>query len=814
MKDNWSRLIKLTVGLLWFILLPYPIFAQQLIITDSLSTKPIEGVFIFDKTLKNSVESDANGKASLNVFAETDVLVLQHPSYRTVQKSKTELKALGYKMYMVEQVTMLEPVNITDAREDPKPDDVPYTMEKIGAEKIAFSNPQNSADMLQSTGSVLIQKSQMGGGSPIIRGFEANKILLVIDGVRMNNAIYRSGHLQNAITVDNNILDRTEILFGPGSVVYGSDALGGVVHFHTKNPILALNDTNNYIANTYARYSSASNEKTGHFDFNLGFNKWGSITSVTASDFGDLRMGSKRPHGYDDWGKVNHYISRIGDSDVILENADTDIQRGTAYKQLDLLQKFFYKPSDSLDFTLNIQYSASTDVPRFDKLNDYNDSDNTPDTLKFAEWYYGPQKRLMTSLRTSIKSKSKFYDLSNIILAYQRLDEDRINRRFNSATRTSRFEDVSVYSFNADFVKNIDTTQKFFYGLESTHNDVMSTAFDDDIEAGVRAIAATRYPDGGSKYSTFAAYISYVNKVKRKATLNLGARYNYTLANSQYNDTSFYSLPYTEIDFSNGALSGSAGITYKPTPQWKFNLVASTGFRNPNIDDYGKVFEKDGFVVVPNDGLRPEYAYNGELSITKAFGDTQKVKLNGTVFYTLLDNAIVRRDFTLNGQDSLIYDGELARIQTNMNASQAVIYGYSATLVATPSPNWTFTTSINYTYGEDSEENVPLAHIPPFFGRTSISFHKGKFHNMLYSMYNGWKRIEDYAGSTDNPSEATVDGTPSWYTINFRTSIDITNTFKAQFGIENILDRHYKQFASAISAPGRNFVVTLRANIQ
>ena len=91
-----------------------------------------------------------------------------------------------------------------------------------------------------------IQKSQLGGGSPIIRGFEANRVLLVVDGVRMNNAIYRSGHLQNALTVDANALEIVEVVFGPSSTIYGSDALGGVVHFYTKKPEFSKNDKTYY----------------------------------------------------------------------------------------------------------------------------------------------------------------------------------------------------------------------------------------------------------------------------------------------------------------------------------------------------------------------------------------------------------------------------------------------------------------------------------------------------------------------------------------------------------------------------------------
>src|SRR5829696_8993944 len=112
-------------------------------------------------------------------------------------------------------------------------------IEVISARQIAQWNAQNTGDLLMHTGNVFVQKSQQGGSSPVIRGFEANRVLLVVDGIRMNNAIYRAGHLQNVITVDQNSLERIEVLYGPASTLYGSDALGGVVLMRTKQPKLS-----------------------------------------------------------------------------------------------------------------------------------------------------------------------------------------------------------------------------------------------------------------------------------------------------------------------------------------------------------------------------------------------------------------------------------------------------------------------------------------------------------------------------------------------------------------------------------------------
>src|SRR5687768_11473339 len=132
----------------------------------------------------------------------------------------------------------------------------------VSAQRIALMNTQNTGDLLAGTGNVFVQKSQQGGSSPVIRGFEASRVLLVIDGIRMNNAIYRSGHLQNVITVDQNMLERIEVLYGPASTLYGSDALGGVVHMRTRNPKLSLTDKRAVRGSAFTRYSSANNEKT------------------------------------------------------------------------------------------------------------------------------------------------------------------------------------------------------------------------------------------------------------------------------------------------------------------------------------------------------------------------------------------------------------------------------------------------------------------------------------------------------------------------------------------------------------------------
>ena len=178
-------------------------------------------------------------------------------------------------------------------------------IDPISKKYISKVNAQNTGDLLTSTGNVFVQKSQQGGSSPVIRGFEASRVLLVVDGIRMNNLIYRAGHLQNVITIDQNILERVEVMYGPSSTMYGSDALGGTVHMITKPVVLAGEDQSMLVSgHAFARYSTANNEKTGHVNLNLGYKKWGLLTSATFSNFDDMKMGDEYLSKYPDFSQV------------------------------------------------------------------------------------------------------------------------------------------------------------------------------------------------------------------------------------------------------------------------------------------------------------------------------------------------------------------------------------------------------------------------------------------------------------------------------------------------------------------------------
>lgn len=719
--------------------------------------------------------------------------------------------------------TPLKLINLAEVvysanRTEEKKSDVPYTINVIDSRTIALENPQTSADMLANTGAVMIQKSQGGGGSPIIRGFEANRVLIVIDGVRMNNAIYRGGHLQDVITIDNGMLDRTEIVFGPSSVMYGSDAIGGVMHFYTKKPVFGVDGKMAFKANSYMRYASANQEKTGHVDFNLGYKKIASLTSITYSDFDDLRTGNAR-NPNPAFGRCEYYAERnsAGTADSMVKNSNPNIQKKTGYSQMDIMEKIVFKVNEKVNIGANIQYSTSSNINRYDRLSEYSGTN-----LKFSEWYYGPQNRLLASLYSTIRSTGKMFDDLRITGSYQNIDQSRVTRKFNNDNKKSQNDNVKVISFNADFNKVIMKVHELRYGVELSNNKVTSTANTKHIVTEVDISPTdTRYPNGGSATMNAAAYLTHSWEINEQVILSEGIRFTSYSLSAKF-DTSAavspFQFPFTSIKQTNNALNGNFGLVVMPEKNVRFSILGSTGFRAPNVDDISKVFESAGsMLIVPNADLKPEYAYNLESSLSIILLDA-KLKVEGGYYYTLLKNAIITQDAQYDGKDSILFNGVLSRVVTSKNADHATVQGAWVSVYADITDNLSLKSSINYTLGEyyDKQHDtiLPMDHIPPVFGQTSLFYHFKRFTSEIYARYSASKLSRDYAiGKEDNElySADPVNGyMPGWLTLNIKTVYNITRNFSVNLGIENVFDRHYRVFASGVSSPGRNVMLALR----
>ncbi len=686
---------------------------------------------------------------------------------------------------------------------------VAQQMMVLNSKQIANAQAQTTADLLANTAGIFVQKSQMGGGSPVLRGFEANKILIVVDGVRMNNLIYRGGHLQNVITIDNAMLDRAEVLFGPSSTMYGSDALGGVLHFYTKQPKFATDSERLHTtANAYMRYGSVNNEVTGHADVGLGGKRLTSLTSFTWSSFGDLRGGAAQNPFYDTaYGVRPQYATRINGKDSLVVNSDKYKQVQSGYSQYDVLQKFAFRQNEYVLHVLNLQFSTSTDIPRYDRLTDPSASGG----LRSAQWYYGPQQRAMASYTITRDEKNAFFQHRQVMVSYQDIVESRHNRNFGSSNLAHRTERVGVFGLNLDMHRTTGS-HTIRLGVEQQSNWLTSKAERENIATGVRTPLDTRYPDGDNSMMNTAAYGSHTWQINDKLVLNDGLRLGVSTLESSFKDTSFFSLPFTSVRQVNFVYSGSVGLIYNPNRRTKVSGMVATGYRVPNVDDLAKVFESvPGTLIVPNPDLKPEKTISGELGLTKVMAN--KVWWETAVYYTAFADAIVTTPYQYNGQDSVLYNGTMSRVVANQNQQQAYIYGATSNVRAMLHSNLLLIAGVTYTYGRIKTDSAatPLDHIPPLVLRMQLAYTRNKLGVDLIVNAHGAKKLSDYnLGGEDNQQYATPDGMPAWVTGNVRVRYKLHKNITVMAGVDNVMDTQYRVFASGINGAGRNVFGVVR----
>lgn len=790
-------------------------FSQVIRVVDSRTNKSVEGATV--ECVNTGTKNVTNSEGETFLKKNIKKLCVYHINYDTLRVDSSNLDE---EISLKPRYQDLNKIVLSVSRFAEKKQKIPEHIELLDKKEIDQISAQTSADLLTNIPGIRVQKSQLGGGSPVIRGMESNRVLLVVDGVRMNNAIYRKGHLQNSITVSPLALERVEVVFGPTSVVYGSDALGGVIHYYTKQ--LNYSPESNTKNNLFYRHSTVNNEHSTSFSSYTSSEKWASYSNISFSSFGDLKIGENRTHGYQDWGKVNRF-SQNTESDYYENstlNEDPNIQKNTGYHQLDVLQKFMIPVHEDVDLVLNGQYSTSSDIPNFGKLNDITNGD-----LKFAEWRYGPQKRFMISAQAKFKDYKSLLENGNITLAYQNISESRINRQFGSLDRVSRFENVDVYSINSDFYKSLTKKgdRKLFYGFELVHNNVGSNAKGETLlvnKSENRVVGVgnvfdvdTRYPDGGSTYTSTAAYSSYRQRLDKKNILNIGMRFTNTHLTANWGNNIEIEIPDNRIELNNTALTGSIGYINNPTTNDKISVVVSKGFRSPNVDDIGKIRSKSSRLTVPNMNLTPEHLYSAEVGYGRRFR-----KKNGEIsvnaYYTLLDDYISRFPSSEFGT-SINYDGDTFEdedILANTNLGQAYIYGATLNAFAELIKDVKSNFSLTYTQGRSYDSQEPLSSIPPLYGSFSLGLYKPKFNVVFDYKFSLKKSLKDYnlTEGIDNLDETPDElGTPEWHVFNLSSSYSLDSYLRIQLQLHNLLDVHYKEFGSSISAPGRNISASI-----
>ena len=761
--------------LIWCIIICCSAKSQNILLVD-INNQPVSEVNLTCK--EKGVISNSQGVADISIFENNDKIVIQHIGY-------VSQKILKYKIpdtiYLEQNKYMLNEITFEDIKK-PLISNLyqTNTIRRVEIERLRVSS---TAELLKKGLGVTIQESQSGGGSPNFRGMEANRLLIVVDEIPLNNAIYRSGHIQSSSVVNPFFIDKISLVTGPAATVYGDGAMGGALVINTvdensfpkfKNIIEQKHESSN---------SSSSLKYLNH----IKKDQFVIINGFGIEKTGNLKMGVNRFHGYQNWGNEN----------IITKDNE---QLKTSYNKYDIIQKVYYKNYKKLSISLNSQFSGVSKISRFDKLNDLEDGER-----KYNSWYYGPQKRLNQSMKLSKSINSVLLDKFSVISSWQKTNESRHKQKTNSQLMSNRYEDILIFDGILDAKKRFKKIN-LNYGLSIRRQNVTSSANITD-SLGEEFFNTTRYPDGGSEVFDASIYAQAKFELYKGTTLFIGERYNINSLKALFNQNSIIDLPFNEIITENKALVSSLQIRQKISNEISTSFSYYMGYRNPNIDDVGKIFSKNDLsVVIPNNNLKPEKTNNQEFTLTY---NNQKIRLEAQYFITNLRDAIERSNSTINGEDSIMYDGEMMRVQMNQNIESARISGINIGVSFNSLKTFKADVVLNYIKGENNK-NEPLAHIPPTNLKINISKKINTDELSLSYLYNECKSANEYDyNGVDNLDEATADGNPSWQIFNLNYTNTINKNIIASFSLNNILDAHYKTFGSAISGSGRNFVVSL-----
>jgi outer membrane receptor protein involved in Fe transport len=624
-----------------------------------------------------------------------------------------------------------------------------YTSEAITVlttKTLRNSQLRTSPEVLSLMPGLFVQKTNHGGGSPFLRGLTGNQTLLLVDGIRLNNATFRYGPNQYFNTVDLFSLEKMEALSGGGSVQYGSDALGGTIQAFSRD--IAFSEKPNWGGEVLLRGASQGMEQGIRGSAQYSTQRLAMVGGITARNFGDLVGGDT-----------------------------TGRQSPNGYKELDFDLKGKFAVSPKMLLTLVHQNVAQKEVPVYHKIKLEN----------FAVNQFDPQSRALTYARlehTLNKGVWKSYILTTSL---QQTEEGRLSRKNGSTVRRYENDRVRSLGATAQVENQFSAHWSANSGIEIYEDLVKSNRTDTDENTGTISNKRGLYPNNATMTSIAAFTLHQLNVGKWQFTA--GARWNTFII--KVTDEAIGKARLTP-----SALVGNAAIMRQINRHSNLFVSVNNGFRAPNIDDLGTLGIVDFRFETPNYGLQPEQSVNSQMGY-KLYGKRWRGEC--FIYYNALQNLITRvKQDTQMVQGYPLYQKE--------NSEQAYIQGVETNWDFLLAKNWTLQGSFTYTYGQNKTKKEPLRRIPPVFGRFAVEYTPNNWSFSTELLAAGKQTRLSKADTEDN--RISKGGTPGWQVLNVHTGYQ-WNALSIRLAALNLFNIDYRTHGSGVNGYGRSVFVTL-----
>ncbi|MGB5332341.1 MAG: TonB-dependent receptor [Woeseiaceae bacterium] len=626
------------------------------------------------------------------------------------------------------------------------------TREQIQAQKLV-------TDSLASNVGVFLQQTTPGQGAAIIRGLKGSSILHLVDGMRLNNAIFRSAPTQYFSLVPVAAVDRVEVLRGTPTSLYGNDAVGGVVQLVTRVPSFDSLQSESR-GEVFAAFDTAELGKATRATLDVGNSAFASSFSAEYLKTGNRRTGSGE---------------RIGPS---------------GYESRAARMVFSATPAADRSWLLDVHYLEQPETPRVDELVP-GFGQTEPSS---SEFLFAPNRRVFVHGKYTKTAGAAGLDW-NTDIAWQRIDDDRLTRDFGATDRRreSNSSDLTGLTLSGSKVTEAGS---WIIGAEFYHDEVKSVRIEENLPTGAIQQVPSRFPDG-STVTQAALYANIERSVTERNNLNGGIRVS--------NDD--VSLPGTLVstaaDISSTDVSGDLGWIFDATRRWQILANLGLGFRAPNVFDLGTLGNRPGNRFnIPNTTLDSERVLQADIGVRHR---SDRVRLDLMIYALRYDDRI-----TSVGTGNVTADGR--DIVQSVNAAESSIRGVEAGLEVRMGDDINARGVLNYTWGEQQvsgNDTEPAGRIPPLNGELVVSWDAGgdfRFESWLRFAAN-----QDRLSARD-VSDVRIDpeGTPGWVVTGASVQKSFAQDWLISVSLDNLLDKRYRVHGSGLDAAGRNLGISVR----
>lgn len=714
---------------------------------DRENNLPLVGATISAAEAGYQAVSDEKGQFKINFPAPGSYAVrISYVGYETMLDTVKTGNSKPQIFYLAKGVSALGEVVITCTKSSIKNFHAPGFVSTISFREALERMARTTPELLMVVPGVWIQKTNHGGGSPGIRGLQGNQVLLMLDGIRLNNSTKRYGPNQDFNTIDVFSVASIEVLRGAGSVLYGSDAIGGTINVLTMSPRFSSQGWR-WGGAAIGRYLSGGMEKTVRTTLHLSGENMTFLGGLSYRDFGDLiaggSLGKEAPSSYKEMAGDFKGLIKIGSQGML---------------------------------TIAYNGVTQTEVGRYDQVAQRG----------YSLYQFNPQNRQFGYAKYQQASTNKWFNQTTVVASIQQSLEGRQSMKNGSIVMREETDKVTTLGLLAEFHSAPVKELLGVTGVEYYSDVIRSSAQDKDMET--RQITPKRglYPDGAraANMAVFSNHTLTLNRLQ----IGLGARFN--VVNIAIEDQAFGN---TKI--SPSAFVWSSTVRYALHQYHALFFNAFTGFRSPNINDMSTFGRFDSGIEVPSYNLLPEKSFTMEMGYKWL---AEWIEGNVVVYNMQLSNLITRVPTMYNG--STTYQGDA--VYSKENTAKANVQGVETGVKINLTSQLCLAGNVTYTYGQDITNKEPMRRIPPLNGRAAVSWRhqKGFFAQAEYLFAGTQKRLSNGDVADHRIQD---DGTPGWSLINVQAGYE-WKWLKLNAGFQNLTNEAYRIHGSGVDGVGRS----------